>query len=161
VVIMSNIQWVFGLKPESMTLEWRDRVRELFLQETDELYKDSSIINLAIPEWDGNLMLIDQDEYPNPASLKGLLWCKPFLEDTVRVVAFVIVESLQAKGFGSIAWNIMTRKLKIDGKSHVQLEVKSSNIKAQEFYRKRDMEIISRIDMYYKDEHGYMMRGKL
>ena len=158
---MSDIQWVFGLKPEQMTLEWRDRVRELFLQETNEIYKDSSIISLEIPEWNGNLMLIDRETYPAPISLKGILWCKPFLEDSVRVVAFVIIKELQSMGFGSKAWNLMTQKVKNNSKKYVQLEVKCSNKRAQEFYRTRGMEIISRIDMYYKNEHGFSMRGLL
>ena len=86
---MTDIQWVYGLKPESMTLQWRQKIIDLFLSETQEIYHDSSLINLAIPEWDGNLMLIDRDTYPEASSLKGILWCKPFMEDSVRVVAFV------------------------------------------------------------------------
>ncbi len=158
---MADIQWVFGLMPEQMTLEWRDRVRELFLQETNEQYKDSSLISLGIPQWGGNLMLIDRDNYPSASSLKGLLWCKPFLEDTVRVVAFVIVQELQSMGYGGNAWEVMKRQVEEIGKTHVQLEVKCSNIRAQEFYRVRGMEIVRKIEHYYKNEHGYMMRGKL
>ena len=158
---MTDIQWVYGLKPESMTLQWRRRIIDLFLSETQEVYQDSSLINLAIPEWDGNLMLIDRDTYPEASSLKGILWCKPFMEDSVRVVAFVIDKKFQSKGFGGNAWKIMTSKLKNQGKNHVQLEVKCSNVNAQKFYRIRGMEIIRRIDLYYKTEHGYMMRGSL
>jgi ribosomal protein S18 acetylase RimI-like enzyme len=55
----------------------------------------------------------------------------------------------------------MTKQLKNQGINHVQLEVKCSNTEAQNFYRKRGMEIIRRIDLYYKTEHGYMMRGNL
>ena len=51
--------------------------------------------------------------------------------------------------------------MKEKGVKYVQLEVRCSNTKAQEFYRRRGMEIISRIDMYYKNEHGYMMNGEL
>ena len=158
---MADIQWVFGLMPEQMTIEWRDRVRELFLQETNEQYKDSSLISLGIPQWGGNLMLIDRDNYPSASSLKGLLWCKPFLDDTVRVVAFVIVQELQSMGYGSNAWEVMKKQVGKIGKIHVQLEVKCSNIRAQEFYRVRGMEIVRQIQHYYKNEHGYMMRGKL
>ena len=61
---MSDIQWVYGLKPEDMTIEWRNRIRELFFSETNENYKDSSLLSLKIPEWDGNLMLIDREVYP-------------------------------------------------------------------------------------------------
>jgi hypothetical protein len=139
---MTDIQWVYGIKPELMTLQWRQRIIDLFLSETQEIYQESSLINLSIPEWDGNFMLIDRDLYPEVESLKGILWCKPFMEDSLRVVAFVLDKQFQ-------------------GLNYVQLEVKCSNTDAQNFYRKRGMEIIRRIDMYYKTEHGYMMRGNL
>ena len=158
---MSDIQWVYGLKPESLTIEWRDRIRELFLSETDEIYKDSSLLALNIPEWDGNLMLIDRDKYPEASSLKGVLWSKPFMAESTRIVAFVIDKEFQSKGYGSRAWSYMQKKMKEMGIKYIQLEVKCSNTKAQEFYRERGMEIISRIDMYYKNEHGYMMKGNL
>lgn len=158
---MTDIQWVYGLKPESMTLQWRQRIIDLFLSETQEVYQDSSLINLAIPEWDGNLMLIDRSTYPEASSLKGILWCKPFMENSVRVVAFVIDQTFQSKGYGGNAWKFMIGKMKNQGKKHVQLEVKCSNVDAQHFYRVRGMEIIRRIDLYYKTEHGYMMRGDL
>lgn len=158
---MTDIQWVYGIKPELMTLQWRQRIIDLFLSETQEIYQDSSIINLSIPEWDGNLMLIDRDLYPEVESLKGILWCKPFMEDSLRVVAFVLDKQFQSKGYGGKVWEFMTRSLKSQGLNYVQLEVKCSNTDAQNFYRKRGMEIIRRIDMYYKTEHGYMMRGNL
>ena len=87
---MSDIQWVYGLKPESITIEWRNRIRQLFLSETNEIYADSSLLSLGIPEWDGNLMLIARDKYPEPSSLKGIFWCKPFMSESIRIVAFVI-----------------------------------------------------------------------
>jgi len=158
---MTDIQWVYGIKPESMTLEWRQRIIDLFLSETQEIYQDSSLINLAIPQWDGNLMLIDRDTYPETSCLKGIMWSKPFMEDSVRVVAFVIDKSFQSKGHGGNAWKFMTKSLKNQGKKYIQLEVKCSNVNAQNFYRVRGMEIIRRIDSYYKTEHGYMMRGNL
>ncbi len=158
---MSDIQWVYGLKPESITIEWRDRIRELFLSETDETYKDSSLLALNIPEWEGNLMLIDRDKYPEASSLKGVLWSKPFKTESTRIVAFVIDKEFQSKGYGSRAWSFMKKSMKKMGIKYIQLEVKCSNTKAQEFYRERGMEIISRIDMYYKNEHGYMMKGNL
>lgn len=158
---MTDIQWVYGLKPESITVEWRNRIRQLFLSETNEIYADSSLLSLGIPEWDGNLMLIDRDKYPEPSSLKGIFWCKPFMSESIRIVAFVIDKKFQSKGFGGSAWSTMQKSMKEKGVKYVQLEVRCSNTKAQEFYRRRGMEIISRIDMYYKNEHGYMMKGEL
>jgi len=158
---MTDIQWVYGIKPESMTLQWRQRIIDLFLSETQEVYRDSSLLSLSIPNWDGNLMLIDRDTYPEVSSLKGILWCKPFMEDSVRVVAFVLDRQFQSMGYGSKAWVFMTSSLKSQGINYVQLEVKCSNTEAQNFYRSRGMEIIRRIEMYYKTEHGYMMRGNL
>ena len=106
-------------------------------------------------------MLIDRDKYPEPSSLKGIFWCKPFMSESVRIVAFVIDKKFQSKGFGGSAWSTMQKSMKEKGVKYVQLEVRCSNTKAQEFYRRRGMEIISRIDMYYKNEHGYMMKGEL
>lgn len=158
---MTDIQWVYGLEPKAMTLRWRQKIIELFFAETQEVYEDTSLLRLSIPEWDGNLMLIDRDIYPDVAALKGILWSKPFMEDSVRVVAFVLEKQFQSQGHGGKAWTFMTKQLKKQGINHVQLEVKCSNTDAQNFYRKRGMEIIRRIDLYYKTEHGYMMRGNL
>ena len=158
---MADIQWVYGIKPESMTSKWRQKIIDLFHHETQEVYHESSLLKLSIPEWDGNLMLIDREVYPKASSLKGIFWSKPFMEDSTRIVAFVIDKELQSRGHGGRAWSFMQKRMKEMGVRFLQLEVKCSNIKAQEFYRARGMKIISRIDMYYKNEHGYMMRGKI
>lgn len=75
---MANIQWILGVEPANLPSEWRATVKELFLQETGEVYADVSIASLPIPAWDGNLLLVDMDRYPDPSSFKGLMWALPF-----------------------------------------------------------------------------------
>ena len=50
------------------------------------------------------------------------------------------------------------KKYEEKGVKYVQLEVRCSNTKAQEFYREEAWKLFLRIDMYYKNEHGYMMK---
>jgi len=44
-------------------------------------------------------------------------------------------------------------------KSFIQLEVKASNIRAQEFYRLRGLKVEKHLEHYYKSGLGYMMKG--
>lgn len=87
---MGNIQWILGVEPATLPVEWRECVKALFLQETGEVYADVSIASLPIPAWEGNLLLVDMDLYPAPESFKGLMWALPFLEEGVRITAFAL-----------------------------------------------------------------------
>ena len=61
---------------------------------------------MPIPEWNGNIILAEKDEQKPQKNLRGLLWCSPFKDDIVRVVAFAIDQELQGNGYGSKAWDI-------------------------------------------------------
>ena len=107
---MANIQWILGVEPTKLPSAWRERIQKLFLEETGEAYADVSIASLPIPAWEGNLLLVDMNTYPAPASLKGLLWALPFLEEGVRIAAFAITAEMQNFGWGSLAWHHLVRE---------------------------------------------------
>lgn len=156
---MADIQWILGVEPTKLPSAWRERIQKLFLEETGEAYADVSIASLPIPAWEGNLLLVDMNTYPAPESLKGLLWALPFLEEGVRIAAFAIAAEMQNFGWGSLAWHHLVNACHVHAKSFIQLEVKASNNRAQEFYRVRGLSVEKHLENYYKSGLGYMMKG--
>ena len=136
---MDGVQWMYGFEPDSMSIEWKERVRKLFLDETGEAYTIDSISNLQVPEWKGNLLLIDPEEYPNASSLLGVMWA--------------------SDGWGSKAWQHLVEICRAEGKKFIQLEVKAENVRAQKFYRLRGMEVVRELKHYYASGLGLEMKG--
>lgn len=161
ILLQDDIQWMLGPEPKNLSREWRSEVLELFFVVNGEKYSDVSVSNLPIPQWGGNLLLLEGNDLSNPKCLKGLLWTTPFKDDIVRVAAFSISSELQSKGFGSLAWNHFVDSAINAGFTKVQLEVKVSNIRGQDFYRKRGLVIMEELEGYYASGLGYMMRGDL
>ena len=155
-----DVSWREGLAPNDLTIEWIQAVQKLFLEGTGEQYFAGSIQSLPIPKWKGNLMLFDTIE-ETPEAFRGLLWTTPFKEDTIRIVSFVLDAGSRNRGWGSLAWNKLI--LSLDGTQYttVQLEVRASNERAIEFYRRRGLEVIQELHGYYNNGLGYMMRGPL
>ena len=131
-------------------------IRQLFLDQTGEVYAKESVKTLPIPEWGGNLLLLDEKNM-----IRGLLWANKFGIFRTRVVAFVIDSEFKGKGFGSIAWDMYMKVAKAEGLNEVQLEVRSDNEMAIGFYSRRGLEIIENLDGYYQSGQGYVMRGQL
>tara|TARA_B100001989_G_scaffold159111_1_gene113956 strand:+ start:3457 stop:3876 length:420 start_codon:yes stop_codon:yes gene_type:complete len=131
-------------------------IRQLFLDQTGEVYAKESVKTLPIPEWGGNLLLLDVNNM-----IRGLLWANKFGIFRTRVVAFVIDSEFKGKGFGSIAWDMYMKVAKAEGLNEVQLEVRSDNEMAIGFYSRRGLEIIENLDGYYQSGQGYVMRGQL
>ena len=131
-------------------------IRQLFLDQTGEVYAKESVKTLPIPEWGGNLLLLDENNM-----IRGLLWANKFGIFRTRVVAFVIDSEFKGKGFGSIAWDMYIKVAKAEGLNEVQLEVRSDNEMAIGFYSRRGLEIIENLDGYYQSGQGYVMRGQL
>ena len=156
---MDGVQWMYGFEPDSMSIEWKERVRKLFLDETGEAYTIDSISNLQVPEWKGNLLLIDPEEYPNASSLLGVMWALPHEEHGVRIAAFVIDASQQSDGWGSKAWQHLVEICRAEGKKFIQLEVKAENVRAQKFYRLRGLEVTRELKHYYASGLGLEMKG--
>ena len=136
-------------------------IRKLFLEQTNEKYAIQTIRTMPIPEWNGNIILAAKDEKKPQKYLRGLLWCSPFKDDIVRVVAFAIDQNLQGNGYGSKAWDIFVEAAKNAGFKFVQLEVRAKNTRAQNFYIQRGLEIIQPLEGYYANDLGYSMKGKL
>tara|TARA_B100000767_G_scaffold206461_1_gene193398 strand:- start:6044 stop:6520 length:477 start_codon:yes stop_codon:yes gene_type:complete len=156
---MSNISWILGPKPEDMPETWKLRISQLFKQETGESYTDSTFRMLQIPEWNGNRLLINHQDYPHPKSLIGVLWSKQIFDDRVRIVALVIEEQYQGQGLGTkVIKELFTTSREIE-RNTIQLEVRVSNLRAQKFYQQFGLNIQQTIDNYYADEDGYMMVG--
>ena len=147
-MMVDDIQWMLGPEPKNLSPVWTQEVLQLFLRENGEQYSQESISNLPIPKWGGNLLLLEGTDISDPNCLKGLLWATPFMNEIVRVAAFSITSEYQNKGYGRAACK-------------VQLEVKASNTRGQEFYRKRGLVIMNELQGYYSSGLGYMMRGNL
>ena len=89
-------------------------------------------------------------------------YCSPFKDDIVRVVAFAIDRELPGVmvmgAKHGISLLILQKKA---GFNYIQLEVRAKNTRAQNFYKKRGMEIIQTLDGYYANDLGYSMKRKI
>ena len=158
---MTNLKWILGPKPEDMPFNWQSKITELFKLETGETYTQTTFRMLGIPEWYGNKILIDSSLYPSAESLMGVMWCKPLLDDRIRIVALVLDNAVQNNSHGSDIINEVITLSKNRGKKHIQLEVREPNVRAQNFYSRHGLEIEQTIANYYSNEDGLVMSGKL
>lgn len=151
-----GVRWCLGPSPKSLDMPTIEVVKQLFLDQTGERYAEASVRSLPIPEWGGNLVLLDDN-----GMLRGLLWANKFSESRVRIVAFAIDSDYKGNGFGSEAWLILLNAARNDGHNEVQLEVRGDNQFAIDFYRRRGLEVVDTLDGYYKAGVGYVMRGSI
>ena len=151
-----GVRWCLGPSPKSLDMPTIEIVKQLFLDQTGERYAEASVRSLPIPEWGGNLVLLDDNEM-----IRGLLWANKFSEDRVRIVAFAIDSDYKGNGFGSEAWLILQNAARNDGHKEIQLEVRGDNQFAIDFYRRRGLEVVGTLDGYYKAGVGYVMRGSI
>lgn len=114
---MSNIQWMYGEEPKNLPDEWKEKIKSMFLNETGEEYTLESLSNLPIPKWSGNMLLINQDEYPASDSIVGVLWALPHEINGVRIAAFVLEAKHQSSGWGGKAWQHLVEISRTAGKS--------------------------------------------
>ena len=154
--LTENTRWCLGPSPKNMSKETIEVIRQLFLDQTGERYASVSVKSLPIPEWGGNLILLD----PNNM-IRGVLWANKFSVNRVRVVAFVIDSDFKHKGFGSQAWDLLIAACRRDSHNEIQLEVRGDNQFAIDFYRRRGLEIVSTLENYYMSGIGYVMRGQI
>ena len=153
---LKDARWCLGTSPKSLDDATVELVKQLFLDQTGERYANVSVKTLPIPEWGGNLVLLDSNNM-----IRGLLWANKFSDERIRVVAFAIDSDYKGNGFGSQAWDLLIDAARRGGHSEVQLEVRGDNEFAIEFYRRRGLEIISVLEGYYKSGIGYVMRGNI
>lgn len=149
-------RWCLGPSPKSLDAESVEIIRQLFLDQTGERYASESVRTLPIPEWRGNLVLLDSNNM-----IRGVMWGNKFKENRVRIVAFAIDSDYKGRGFGSQAWDLLVDAALADGRNEIQLEVRGDNEFAIEFYKNRGLEIVSTLEGYYKAGIGYVMRGKI
>ena len=107
------------------------------------------------------MFLIDQEHYPAPESLLGLLWALPHEKDGIRIAAFVLDSKYQSCGWGAKAWDHLVEISRAAKKVSIQLEVKAKNVRAQEFYKARGLAVVKELPHYYKSGLGYEMKGPL
>ena len=156
-----KLKWILGPRPENMSQHWQAKVTELFKQETGETYTETTFRMLGIPEWYGNKLLINAAIYPSPDSFFGVMWSKPLLDDRIRIVALVIDKQAQNNNYGTDIISEVINTSKKIGKNHIQLEVRKSNHRAQNFYSRHGLKIERTIQNYYSNEDGFVMCGKL
>ena len=144
-----------------MPENWQTKVTELFKLETGEIYNDTTFRMLGIPEWHGNKLLIDTKLYPLPDSLMGVLWSKPIFDNRIRIVSLVLDVQAQNQNYGTEVLTELKSNAKSDGKQMIQLEVRKSNVKAQNFYSRHGLKIDKTINGYYSNEDGLLMIGEL
>ncbi len=144
-----------------MPKNWQSKITELFKSETGESYTENTFRMLSIPEWYGNKILIDTSLYPLPESLMGVMWCKPLLENRIRIVALVIHTKVQNNSHGTMILDDIIGHSKSEGKTMIQLEVRKSNVKAQKFYSRHGLKIEKTLSNYYSNEDGLLMVGEL
>ena len=149
------LRWVEGLKPQELSSEDIEVISQLFYAETGEIYSEKSIRSLPVPNWKGNLLLVEDRK------IRGVLWTAILANTTCRIVAFVICKELQNMGFGSSGWKLIIENARQHGLSTIQLEVKAENSSAIDFYRKRGLEVVQKLEGYYSTGLGYVMRGVL
>jgi len=108
--LVSSPVWTQGIEPKHMSPDACRQVLSLFLKETGEQYSDASVRHLPIPNWEGNLILKEETQ-SDESPIIGLLWATPFMDDIVRVAAFVIHSERQGSGLGSEAsWMLPSRQ---------------------------------------------------
>ena len=152
------IDWVTGPSLKSFSETQLSSIQYLFKNETGEHYIPDTIRALPIPIWKGNLILVDED---SPTDIHGVFWCLRFNEKRARVVAFVIDKNFQNQGFGSKAWDLFVMYARTLFISEIQLEVRANNQRAIEFYQRRGLKIIGKLENYYSSGLGYVMQGKI
>jgi len=75
-----------------------------------------------------------------------------------RIMSYAIKRQYRGKGIGGILLDTAIKRCRSNGKARVVLEVRVSNLIAQNIYKKRGFEVISRIPCYYHDgEDAYFM----
>lgn len=84
-----------------------------------------------------------------------------FFEDG-EILNFLIDEKFQHQGYGHLLFNYVMEKAKKHGFKRVTLEVRPTNIKGQNFYKKHNFKQISIRKHYYaNDEDALVMMKEL
>lgn len=74
-----------------------------------------------------------------------------FYDGVGEIINFLIDDIYQHQGYGTLLFNSLVEKAKINNIKQITLEVKRSNIKGINFYKKNNFKEISVRKHYYKD----------
>ena len=88
---MQNLRWILGTTPESLSQEYRDSIRELFMKETGENYNDTVLGGLKIPDWPGNMLLVKSDDSNAELCIQGVFGLNPFLKLTLELLHLLLM----------------------------------------------------------------------
>lgn len=77
---------------------------------------------------------------------------------TGKIISFAVKKEFRKKGIGSQLLNKAIERLKTKGKKNILLEVRVSNVQAQNLYKKFGFKIKNVVHKYYNDgEDAYLM----
>ncbi len=160
------LTWCTGTTPGSWPDAWAMAACRLFEAETGEFYTPTSLGALPVPTWPGNLLLLEHEANEDVATLpserlRGVLWCTPFQDRDLRIVAFAIERSFQGAGYGSEGWRLAMDAGRARGLTSTRLEVRSENHAAIRFYERRGLRVTQELQGYYRDGLGLLMTGPL
>ncbi len=149
---MDNPQWI--LKSPPITNILSNKIASILRMTTGEhlLSERISIMPLAT----NGIILLKQQE----TILGALLWMK-INPKTARVLGFGIHPELQGNGFGTTCWRIFVEEIENQDMNKITLEVRQSNERAINFYRKKGLTPKGWIEGYYLNEKGVLMELSL
>jgi len=79
-------------------------------------------------------------------------------EDEAKIISFAVKKEFRGMGIGKRLLASAIERCKAKGKKRILLEVRVSNVVAQNLYKKMGFEIIDEIPNYYHDgENAYVM----
>jgi len=84
------------------------------------------------------------------------------LGEVAKIMSIAVKTSHRGKGVGKALLEEAIRRCRKRRKKKITLEVRISNVKAQELYKKYGFEIVGKLEKYYSDgEDAYLMQLKL
>ena len=145
---MNNPKWV--MKSPPITTHLSNEIASILRNTTGEHLVGERISILPLAE-NGIILLLE-----NETILGALLWMK-INPKTARILGFGIHTQLQGNGLGSNCWEIFLKEITRQDMNKITLEVRQSNTRAINFYRKKGLTPKGWIEDYYLNEKGILM----
>lgn len=145
---MNNPKWV--MKSPPITTHLSNEIASILRNTTGEHLVGERISILPLAE-NGIILLLE-----NEIILGALLWMK-INPKTARILGFGIHTQLQGNGLGSNCWEIFLKEITRQDVNKITLEVRQSNTRAINFYRKKGLTPKGWIEDYYLNEKGILM----
>ena len=147
-------KWRFIEKFDDLSEDMIKQILKILLNEAGVKYTKKSLGRLPL-SFDSPTMVLE-----NQNKIEGVFASTRLNSKTTRILVFAIDSKFQRRGYGSICWDSYIAVVKKRGYQNIQLEVKSSNINAINFYFDKGMEITGKISKYYENEIGFLMEGE-